>query len=821
MTPPLKRAWLVLSVGTLVGIAAALVASRLELRTSFAELLPSSDPAVTVLKENARRMHELGPLMVAIKSPDRAANLRYAAALTRYLQSLPSDVCALAAYEMSEARDFIKRNAWLYTSLADLTEGRDRLRSKILTRKNPLALDLDDDTQPASLTDTIKQRQRPSVLERRFPDGTFAHGDYAWVLALPSDTAGVFQERAGEQLVQAVQAFTSSHPAQAFHPQMSVTPTGPVMIALENRRAVEQDVLVVTVVCVIVIGLSIAFFFRSAWAIPLVVIPAAIGSVMAFAAEKLAAGYLNSSTAFLGSIILGNGINHGIVFLARYQELSRATAESVEARLRRTVQGVWKSTLVAALAAAVGYCSLALTSFRGFSHFGLMGAVGSLCCWLAAFTVLPAILRLMEARFHYRMGEPFSLRFLGNFIDRRFRLLATAGLFVTAVAVIGFGHFLHDPFEYDFRRLRADTGATALRQSADGDLNSTFGHWYAPIALLADDIKQVPLIPPAIRQRDAKDNPRINHIVTIYDVLPGTQGEQREKLRVLGEIRALLRDPAMAVLPAAQRRELEALSPPESLRELLPQDLPALVRYPFTEKDGTVGRVVLAYHAERISMWDGKELLGIAGVLQSLQLADGSTLNSSGQPMVIGAMLRSILRDAPLATGLAFAGLLALVLLAARPRKSAFRVVAAVLLGVAWMIGAAGLCGVRVTFLNFIAIPITLGIGAEYALNMVARLDQEKAISKAVATTGAAVVLCSWTTIVGYGSLLAAHSQALRGFGAMAILGEIFCLGAAVIALPVALLAWRRRAAARATTRSPIDAGGFAAVRNGVALRAD
>jgi uncharacterized protein len=817
MTPPLKHAWLVLSAGTLVGIVAALVASRLDLRTSFAELLPSSDPAVTVLRENARRMHELGPLMVAIKSPDRAANLRYAAALTRHLQGLPPQVCALAAYEMSDVRDFIRRNAWLYTSLADLVEGRDRLRSKILARKNPLAFDLDDETEPASLTDAIEQRRHASVLERQFPDATFARGDYAWVVALPADSAGVFQERAGEHLVQAVQAFTRSHPPQGFHAQMSVTPTGPVMIALENRRAVEQDVVVVTVVCVIVIGLSIAFFFRSAWAIPLVVFPAAIGSVMAFAAEKLAEGYLNSSTAFLGSIILGNGINHGIVFLARYQELSRATAESVEARLRRTVQGVWKSTLVAALAAAVGYCSLALTSFRGFSHFGLMGAVGSLSCWLAAFTVLPALLRLMEARFQYRMGEPFGLRFLGNFIDRRCRLFAIAALFATVAAVLGFGHFVHDPFEYDFRRLRADIGATAIRQAADGDLNRTFGHWYSPTALLADDIKQVPLIRAAIRQRDAKANPRINHIVTIYDVLPGTQAEQREKLRVLGEIRSLLRDPAMAMLPTAQRREIESLYPPENLRELLPEDLPALVRYPFTEKDGTIGRVVLAYHAERISMWDGKELLGIAGVLQSLHLADGSTLNSSGQPMIIGAMLRSILRDAPLATGLAFAGLLALVLLVVRPRQSALRVIASVVLGVAWMIGAAGLFGVRVTFLNFIAIPITLGIGAEYALNMVARLDQEREIPKAVATTGAAVVLCSWTTIVGYGSLLAARSQALRGFGAMAILGEIFCLGAAVIALPVALLAWRRRAASRATPSPPIDAGGLTALRDGTA----
>jgi len=65
--------------------------------------------------------------------------------------------------------------------------------------------------------------------------------------------------------------------------------------------------------------------------------------------------------------------------------------------------------------------------------------------------------------------------------------------------------------------------------------------------------------------------------------------------------------------------------------------------------------------------------------------------------------------------------------------------------------------------------------------------------------TGGAVALCSFTTIVGYGSLLAARSRALRGFGALAILGELSCLLAAVVVLPAAVAAasaWRRRRAA-------------------------
>ena len=45
---------------------------------------------------------------------------------------------------------------------------------------------------------------------------------------------------------------------------------------------------------------------------------------------------------------------------------------------------------------------------------------------------------------------------------------------------------------------------------------------------------------------------------------------------------------------------------------------------------------------------------------------------------------------------------------------------------------------------------------------------------------------------MGYGSLLAARNQALQGFGLMAIIGEVACLFAAIVALPAVIL-WRPR----------------------------
>ena len=60
------------------------------------------------------------------------------------------------------------------------------------------------------------------------------------------------------------------------------------------------------------------------------------------------------------------------------------------------------------------------------------------------------------------------------------------------------------------------------------------------------------------------------------------------------------------------------------------------------------------------------------------------------------------------------------------------------------------------------------------------------------------MALCSLTTIIGYSALLIADNRGLVSFGLAANLGELTCLGFAVLALPAALeLAERRRVAAK------------------------
>jgi hypothetical protein len=360
--------------------------------------------------------------------------------------------------------------------------------------------------------------------------------------------------------------------------------------------------------------------------------------------------------------------------------------------------------------------------------------------------------------------------------------------------VVGLRHFLKDPFEYNFLKLSIRTSPNSEAQQFSQSLDKLFGRWPSPTVVLADSVDEVEPIKQAIRKQDA-DLPGpdvIGNVVTIYDLLPGTPEVQQRKLEMIAQIRKLTHDPALSVLNEKEKADLAKINPPEGLRQLEPSDLPPLARRPFTEADGTIGRVVLVYPAEHgISVWNGRDLLRIASVLQYLHLPNGKVVDTSGSAVVFGAMIRSVLRDGPIATVASLIAVLIIVSFTIRPALAVLMALGTLLTGVLLMVGAAGWAQVHVTFLNFIALPITFGIGAEYALNVITRYREERDILRAVVSTGSAVALCSWTTIVGYGSLLAARNRALQGFGMMAILGEISCLSAAIIALP-ALLTWLR-----------------------------
>jgi len=143
------------------------------------------------------------------------------------------------------------------------------------------------------------------------------------------------------------------------------------------------------------------------------------------------------------------------------------------------------------------------------------------------------------------------------------------------------------------------------------------------------------------------------------------------------------------------------------------------------------------------------------------------------------------------------------VLLVGRNR-CAVAVLAGTALGSLLMIAACALVGLTINFLDFVALPIALGLGIDYAINVAHRADRDDPRS-ALRSTGGTVLVCSRTTMIGYASLLASSNLAIRGFGLASLIGEVTCVVTALALVPAIIALGRPR---RATS----SAASFASV---------
>lgn len=804
-----RRHRLVLAAAALLTLASAALATRLELRTNVAELLPSRDPAVQELQRLSTRVGGTSILQIAVESPDRDANLRLAAALTAKLRALPPDVIESAVFDVRKERQFFLGHKWLYAPLSDLEALRDALRAEIRKKKNPLYVDILDEDSPRQIVD--RMQARASAFDP-FPTGFFEGDKGRIVVIVCRPPGGLFAERAGEKLAAAATRIINEARPTSYHPKMQVGLTGDVMAQLEERAALENDLVWATGVCVTLVCLVVIVFYGRFRAIPFVGIPALMGVAFAFGVAELAFGYLNASTAFMGSIVVGNGINFPIIQLARYEEErrnGRSPRDAAAVALAATI----RPTAVAALGAAGAYASLTVTRFRGFSQFGTIGGIGMVAAWAATVTVLPALWAAFDKRERTARRFHPPVTAFSELVARvatqapRTCLLVFAALSV--ISVVPLKRYLKDPFEYDFRNLRnrrsLESGAALLAERVD----PIFGKTLTPAVIIADTRAHTDEIRRKVLERDRSGPQLIGQVTTLDDFLPGDLPTQRRKLAVLGELREIVDSPAAQLADDDVRADLARLRPPDDLAAVGDDDLPIEVKRPFVETDGTVGRVLLVYHDERVSVWDGRNLVRIADLIGEVPLDDGTVVRSSGHAVIFASMIRSIVHDAPLATGASLFAVATLVIVLVRSRAGAGLVLGTLVAGVLWMLGTAAWAGVRTNFLNFIAVPITFGIGVDYGINIYLRyrLEGRGRVGRAVRATGGAVALCSLTTVIGYAALLVADNQALRSFGEMAILGEVACLSAAIVGMP-AFLVWSERRQKRPPmeTRPPLEA---------------
>ncbi|MCS6901740.1 MAG: MMPL family transporter [Myxococcales bacterium] len=824
-----RRPWLILLSSLAALLACWSLARRLELRTELRELLPRDSPGFRAYERQAGRVEGGASLIVIARSPERSANERFIDALASTLHHRRMERSACHAYCQDEpcrqtcppetiraieagAHDvqaYFARTRWLYASIEELEQAEQELQEEF-ARRSGLVPDLETSTPPASsggapssLQDRLQNLDRKPAALQDFPSGYFSTPDGGMVaLRLISRSSGL-GDHTSSMLLREVEEEIQALSPRSFHPSMEVGLAGDIPNAIAEQRSIMTEAAWATALSLVMILLGVVFFYRSPWSILIIGLPAFCGVGGGYAFASLAFGYVNTVGAFLGAIILGNGINYPIVLLSRYRDfLARGFAPET-ARVEAVINA-FRAELVGASVASIAYGSLMVTRFRGFSQFGAIGFVGMLLVWLSIVPLVPALLVLVERLQRWLppwLRDPEPRREKGDLspggrllvqVIQRATIPAVVGAAMLAVlAATRLPSFLQDPWEYNFARLGSKQSQTRGAGLWSVRASEVFGGKMnvAGALLLTDRPEQVQDLKRRILAADAMDpeGSLIHSILTVDDLLPGAPEEQRRKLEILARIRKLGAR-IVATMPEEERQEAAALLPPNDLTLVSAADLPPLLRRRFEESNGVVGAVFYVRYRNDVSFSDGRILLRMARTTGQVKLDQGTTITTASRATVFAEMIQSMERDGPLATMVALGSVSLVVILATRTPLGAALVLGSLALGVLWLAGALAFLDVRLNFLNFIALPITFGIGCEYPFNVFDRTrllggDVDQALQRSAGP----VALCSYTTVLGYGSLMFADNQALQSFGKVAVIGELACTLAALVILPAVL----------------------------------
>jgi uncharacterized protein len=770
------------------------------LRSEIEQLLPRSAPSVAAISELRARLpglQHLGVIVDTGSAENLPAGERFLDDLAVRLRAYPPDLVKSVRTGDAVERRFVEDRAPLYMDLEDLETVRRRIEARRdweASKATGALLDEEDSPPSLDLEDIKKKYDERTRSVGHFDDNRYASRELHTAVILVE--VGGFETGRGrsKELLERVKADVNALHVDRYAPGMRVGYTGDVAINVEETSALVADLSLSSVMVAVLVATVIVIYYRWWRSIAVLLPPLLLATVYSFAVASLppfGVTELNSNTAFLGSIIVGNGINFGIVLLARFVDERRSGA-SVRDALDLAVWGARIGTLSAALAAGVSYASLALTDFRGFRQFGMIGGLGMLFSWVLAFVLVPPLAAWMGSRTMTRPRRS-PMKVVAAFANRHNRAVVLTSAALALAAVWQARSFGPDQIETDFSKLRrADTW-----KKGEGywgrRMDELLGTYVTPTVILADDAAQARDIGRAVSE--ASHVPPLHDMIasvrTIDDVLPP---DEPSKVAIVDQIRDDLTPKIVASLNPDQHRALDRFLGAGPLHPLTLAEIPEGLTTGLRERSGAVGRTVLVFPKPGRALWLGPSLGDFVARLRAAAAADTPPRppgRVAGSHALSADILASVRRDGLIASATAFLGVVVVVLLLLRGSLSTALVVASLVLGVLWLAAAALTFNIKINFANFIAFPITFGIGVDYAVNVASRweLDGHRSMVAAVQTTGGAVALCSMTTIIGYSSLLLAENRALFLFGLLAVLGEVACLSTAVVVMP-AFVEW-------------------------------
>lgn len=208
-------------------------------------------------------------------------------------------------------------------------------------------------------------------------------------------------------------------------------------------------------------------------------------------------------------------------------------------------------------------------------------------------------------------------------------------------------------------------------------------------------------------------------------------------------------------------------------------------------------------HAQIVVRLDGNQSIEDEGVASDLVREEAAklefpnaTVTTTGAPVLLKE-INDYLRGGMLTLGAAAVGLMIVILLVLFHVRWRLLSLGVVLVGVIWAFGLAGYLGIPLTVVTIAGLPVMLGIGIDYAIQMHARVEEEAIldrtphpIQESARNLGPALLVVTFDAVFAFLALQFARVPMIRDFGVLLAVG-IAAICICSIVLPLSILGIR------------------------------
>lgn len=770
---------------SVVGVVAGFFAGRIGFDTSFAALLPEETSAVREVNWVKEKAGGTVDLIIALGSEgpvDKAARRAFARRLVQRLEAEPWIHRADAEYPLA----FFEERKLLLLTVDELEALREGVEDDVARAKsktvNPLFVDIGENGAPWSSTEAVlKEAEGRSTRDGVLKEELVSLDDrYGFVRVKPRGTSYDMEE--GKRTLARVDAIVRSlDPAES---NLTVRYSGAMPVNQEQHQIMTTDLRRAFGLALVLVLLVLTAFTREVAAPVVIAFPLVVGLTVTLGITEITLGQLNIVSGFLVTALVGIGVDYAIHLYLRFLEEVRR-GEDKRAAMAVAMECTFPACLTSALTTLAAFLAMSISDFRGFQEYGRIAGMGVVVALVATFAGLPP-LALMLTR---TPGVPDGARASRDGRDRGVRnvrighawAVVAAGVLLTAYsAAVSPNVRFYNEFK---KKLRGYAEASEFQSNV---VEKALGGSLNPAVVAVSSLEEARTVEAAVQTRMAEPNTEFQRVLSLATLVP-------EDLEAREAIVREIRD-ELSRLPREKldREGRDKLGEYESLLAAQPwklEDVPDRIARLFRSIDRTLQFVFIWPSNE---MAEDTEIISWASALDELQAflgKNGLDVPLLDENRVAARVLTQIRADGPRVVLYGFLGVLGLLIIDFRSARRVVLVGGALVVGFLWMFGWMVAFGFDLNVFNMAVLPTVLGIGIDNAVHLMHRYRQEGpgSVGTLIRTTGAAAMLASVTTGIGFASTLVAHHNGIKSMGELAVVGFVATLLASTVLFPAVL----------------------------------